>query len=135
MKPQRETRPIAVTGSRGRAALLSGEASRPPRVTARSPTIIGSLAEHIERDTGESWRTDAFTGTALVDCIEAILVYLTPETAKNPALPPLVAKQAAKMPPEFAEQYRTPAGFGFMRAHSLIAEIENRPRPGNITTK
>jgi hypothetical protein len=34
------------------------------------------------------------------------------------------------MPPEFAERYRTPAGLGFMRAHSLITEIENRPRPG-----
>jgi hypothetical protein len=93
-------------------------------------SLISNVAERIEAETGKSWRTDVFTGMALHDCIEAIILYLTPEAEKNPAIPPAVEKQAGKMPPGFAERYRSPGGLGYMRAHSLITEIENRPRPG-----
>jgi hypothetical protein len=137
-----ETRRALEASAREHGRSLSQEAEHGLREYLKKPagsarnralaTIIGSLATNIERDTGENWRTDTFTGTALLDCVEAVLIYLAPEAENNPAIPPAVEKQAAMMPPGFAEQYRTPAGLGFMRAHSLITQIENRPRPGKM---
>jgi hypothetical protein len=94
--------------------------------------IIGSLAETIERDTGLSWRSDIFTSMALRYAVEAFLFHFSPGTAEKPTIPPAVETRAAKMPDELAERHRRPAGFGHMRAYSLITEIENRPRPGKM---
>jgi hypothetical protein len=95
--------------------------------------IIGGLAEGIEQQTGKSWRTDIFTSMAMRYAVEAVLFHLAPGTEENPAIPPAVEKQAAKMSGEFADRYRRPAGLGHMRAYSLIAEIESRPRAGKET--
>jgi hypothetical protein len=137
-----ETRRALEASARKHGRSLSQEAEVGLREYLKKPTgaarnralaaIVGNLAESIAKKTGENWRTDVFSGMALVDCIQAVLVYLTPEAEKSPAVPPAVEKQAAKMPPGFAERYRTPAGLGFMQAHSLITEIENRPRLGKM---
>ena len=50
-------------------------------------------------------------------------------TAVPPATPPAIENAAARMPPDLAERYRKPAGFGHMRAFSLIADIEQAPLP------
>jgi hypothetical protein len=94
--------------------------------------VIGLLAEGIEQQTGKSWRTDVFTSMALRYAIEIVLFQFAPGTEENPTIPDAVEKQAAKMPEEFAERCRKPAGFGYMRAHHLITEIESRPRPGKM---
>jgi hypothetical protein len=95
--------------------------------------IIFGLAERIEQQTGKSWRTDVFTSMALRYSVEAVLTHFSPGTEENPAIPPAVEKHAAKMPDEFADRYRRPAGLGHMRAYNLIAEIESRPRAGKET--
>jgi hypothetical protein len=94
--------------------------------------VIGLLAEGIELQTGKSWRTDVFTSMALRCAIEAILFNFAPGIEESPVIPDAVEKRAAKMPEEFAERCRKPAGFGYMHAHSLITEIESRPRPGKM---
>jgi predicted transcriptional regulator len=95
-------------------------------------SIVANLAEGIEAQTGKSWRTDIFTSMAVRYAIEAVLFHFAPGTTEAPAIPEAVERQAEKMPPEFAERYRKPAGFGYMRAHHLITEIESRPRPGKM---
>lgn len=74
---------------------------------------------------------------ALRYAIETVLFHFAPGigTEERPEIPPAVEAMSAKMPGEFAERYRRPAGFGHMRAYSLITEIENRPRPGKEHTE
>ena len=88
-------------------------------------TAIELLVENIERETKESWRDDPWTGLVLRHAVEALLFHFTPEPPEGTvAAPPAVDKAAAKMPPEFAQQFRTPAGFAHTLAYNLIHEIE-----------
>jgi hypothetical protein len=138
-----ETRRALEASARKHGHSLSHEAEAGLRAYLKKPdgaahnraiaAIIGNLAEGIERETGESWKTDIFTSMALRYAVEAVLFHFAPGTEENPAIPPALEKQAAKMPGEFADGYRRPAGLGHMRAYSLITEIVNRPRPGKPT--
>ncbi len=137
-----ETRHALEAAAKKRGRSLSREAEVGLRYYLEKPAgaarnraiafIIGNVAEGIEKQTGQSWRRDVFTSMALRYAVEAILFHLAPGTEENPALPPAVEKQAAKMPNEFADRYRRPAGFGHMRAYSLIAEIEAAPRSSKM---
>jgi hypothetical protein len=137
-----ETRRALEASARKHRRSLSQEAEAGLRDYLKKPAgearnraiaaIIGNLAEGIEQQTGENWRTDIFTSMALRYAVEAVLFHLAPGTEENPAIPPAVEKQSAKMPGEFADSYRRPAGLGHMRAYSLINEIENRPRAGKM---
>jgi hypothetical protein len=137
-----ETRRALEVSARKHRRSLSQEAEAGLRDYLKKPAgekrnraigaIVGHLAQGIEQQTGKSWRTDVFTSMALRYAIEAVLFHFAPGTEKTPAIPPAVEKQAAKMPGEFAERYRRPAGLGHIRAYSLIAEIENQPRKDKI---
>jgi hypothetical protein len=137
-----ETRRALEEAARKHGRSLSQEAEVRLRYALEKPTgaarnraiayMIGNLAEGIEKQTGKSWRTDVFTSMALRYAVEAVLFHFAPGTGENPEIPPTVEKQATKMPAEFADRYRRPAGFGHMRAYSLIAEIESRPRPNKM---
>jgi len=137
-----ETRRALEASARKHRRSLSQEAEAGLRDYLKKPAgeprnraiaaITGNLAEGIERETGQSWRTDVFTSMALRYAVEAVLFHFAPGTEETPAIPPAVEKQAAKMPGEFADRYRRPAGLGHMRAYSLITEIESRPRPGRM---
>jgi hypothetical protein len=137
-----ETRRALEVSARKHRRSLSQEAEAGLRDYLKKPAgekrnraigaIVGNLAQGIEQQTGKSWRTDVFTSMALRYAIEAVLFHFAPGTEETPAIPPAVEKQAAKMPGEFAERYRRPAGLGHIRAYSLIAEIENQPRKGKI---
>jgi hypothetical protein len=93
--------------------------------------LIARQAEGIERDTGKSWLDDPFTGQALRYAIDALVFHFAP-TPEQPAVPPAIEEAAARMLPEIATRYRTPAGLGHIAATHLITEIElsaNPPRP------
>jgi hypothetical protein len=85
---------------------------------------VAILAERIEQAAGESWRQDQFTGLALRYAVEALLFHFAPTPEGVPAVPPAVEKAAEKMPPEFAERFRKPAGLGHTLAFNLIQELE-----------
>jgi hypothetical protein len=85
---------------------------------------VALLAERIERATGQSWRQDKFTGWALRYAVEALLFHLAPTAEGEPAATPAVEKSAEKMPPEFAERFRRPAGLGHTLAFNMILELE-----------
>ena len=85
---------------------------------------VAILAERIEQAAGESWRQDQFTGLALRYAGEALLFHFAPTPEGVPAVPPAVEKAAEKMPPEFAERFRKPAGLGHTLAFNLIQELE-----------
>ncbi len=87
-------------------------------------TAVALLAENIERDAKKNWRDDPFTGLALRYAVEALLFHFAPSPEGTPAVPPAIDEEASKMPPEFAERFRKPAGFGHMLAYNLIHEIE-----------
>jgi hypothetical protein len=137
-----ETRRALEASARKHRRSLSQEAEAGLRDYLKKPVgearnraiaaIVGNLAEGIEQQTGKSWRTDVFTSMALRYAIEAVLFHFAPGTEENPAIPPAVEKQAAKMPGEFADRYRRPAGLGHIRAYSLLAEIESKPRRGKM---
>jgi hypothetical protein len=85
---------------------------------------VALLAAYVERDAGERWLDDPFTGMALLHAVEAFLLRLTPVAEGPPAVPAAVENAAARMPPAFAAEFRTPSGFGHMLAHHLSREIE-----------
>jgi hypothetical protein len=85
---------------------------------------VALLAERIEQAAGKSWRQDQFTGLALRYAVEALLFHFAPTPEGVPAAPPAVEKAAEKMPPEFAERFRKPAGLGHTLAFNLIQELE-----------
>jgi hypothetical protein len=85
---------------------------------------VAILAERIEQAAGERWRQDQFTGLALRYAVEALLFHFAPTPEGVPAVPPAVEKAAEKMPPEFAERFRKPAGLGHTLAFNLIQELE-----------
>ena len=135
-----ETRRALEAAARKSGRSLSQEAEHGLRYYLEKPAgaarnralaaIVGNLAEGIEKQTSKSWRSDIFTSMALRYAVEAVLFHFAPGIEENPAIPPAVEAQAAKMHAEFGDRYRRPAGLGHMRAYSLITEIENRPRPG-----
>jgi uncharacterized protein (DUF1778 family) len=91
---------------------------------------ISFMAEAIEKVTGRSWLDDPFTGRALWHAIDVFAYYFAPAvTGGSVDVPPLVAQSSAKLPPERAEQFCTPNGFGYMNAHFIINEIEQAARP------
>jgi hypothetical protein len=108
-----------------RTVLKPSKAEQRNRALARA---VATLAENIERATGHSWKTDAFTGQALRDAIDAFLFHFAPTTSDSPTVPAPVEEMATKMPPEFAAAYRTPAGLGRLIAFSAIHEIESAMR-------
>jgi hypothetical protein len=110
-----------------RFALLKRDDVPQPRNGALGFAIV-NLAESIERETGQSWRTDIFTSMALRYAVEALLFHFAPGTEESPTIPEKVEERAAKMPDEFGQRHRRPAGLGHTRAHALITEIELRPR-------
>jgi hypothetical protein len=95
---------------------------------------IVSLAEKIERETGKNWRTDVFTSMALRYGVEAFLFHFAPGTEENPAIPEKVNERVAKMPDEFGQRHRRPAGLGHHIAYALAAELEGRPRRSEPTS-
>jgi hypothetical protein len=111
-----------------RAMHQATDTQRRNRALAHS---ITRLAESIERDTSKSWLDDPFTGQALRYALEALIFHFAP-TQEQPAVPPAIEEAAARMLPEIATRYRTPAGLGHMVATHLITEIElstNPPEP------
>lgn len=88
---------------------------------------VGQIAERIENETRKSWRDDAYTGMALLHATEILLVRLVAGTKTDPPVPSAIEKAASKMPPEFAERFRKPAGLGQLLAYNLILEIETAP--------
>jgi hypothetical protein len=85
---------------------------------------IAVLAENIERDTKKSWREDPFTGMALRYAVEHLLLQYAPAPPEGaPMVPPAIDEAASKMPPEFAQRFRTPAGFANTLTYNLILEI------------
>jgi hypothetical protein len=90
---------------------------------------IVRLAESIEQQTGKNWLSDIFTSMALRHAVETILFHFAPGTEQKPQVPQVVEERAARMPDEFAERYRKPAGFGYIAASHLITEIELSANP------
>jgi hypothetical protein len=134
-----ETRTALERGARKRGVSLSQHVEFLLKAAMHKPTAsqlrnqalgraITILAENIERDTGRSWRDDAFTGQSLRYAVEALLFHFTPTLPDPLTLPKPVDDRAAKMPEEFADRYRTPAGLGHMAAFAMIAEIESAAR-------
>jgi hypothetical protein len=96
-----------------------------PRSNALA-AAVALLAENIEHGTGENWREDEWTGMALRYAVETLLYHCapTPPSEGAPAVPSAIEQTVGKMPPEFAERFRKPAGFGHTLAFHLILEIE-----------
>ena len=94
---------------------------------------VAVLAENIDQGTGADWRKDPFAGRALRCSVEALLSHLvaTQEKGASPAIPPAVERAAEKMPPEFAERFRTPEGFGNTLAYNLALEIKEHAASGS----
>jgi hypothetical protein len=130
-----EHRPRPLTVSRMaelllKAALLNKEPSG--RHNNALAAAVERLAENIERGTNKSWRDDVFTGMALRYAIEHLLYHFAPTPDGDPLVPAAVNEAAAKMPEEFAQRFRKPAGFGHTLAFQLIHEIEQAMSPGPI---
>jgi hypothetical protein len=87
---------------------------------------VALLAERIEAETKLNWREDPFTGFALCYAAEHLLFHYAPapEGTGMPPAPPAVEEAAAKMHPEFADNFRKPHFFGRMLADFLIREIK-----------
>jgi len=95
-----------------------------PRNSALA-NAIEVLVENIERDTNKSWRDDVWTGLAVRYAVETLLFHYAPTPPEGTvAVPPAVDEAAGKMPPEFAQRFRTPAGFAHTLAYNLILEIQ-----------
>jgi hypothetical protein len=94
-----------------------------PRNTALA-AAVALLTKNTEAATGQSWREDQWTGMALRYAVEALLFHFAPTPEGTPAVPSAIDEAASKMPPEFAERFRKPAGLGHMLAYNLINELE-----------
>ena len=87
---------------------------------------IALLAENIEAGTKETRLTDPWTGFALCNAAEHLLLRFmpAPEREGMPPAPSAVKEAAAKMHPDHAEQFCKPHFFGRELAQFLILEIE-----------
>ena len=104
-----------------------------PRNNALAAAVI-LLAENIERGTRKNWRDDPFTGFALCNAVEHLVLHFTPAPVSEglPAAPPAVEQEASRMHPDQAEHFRKPHGFGRTLAQFLIYEIEQATSSGLI---
>src|SRR5262249_466350 len=94
---------------------------------------IALLAQNVEEPPKRAWLAAEWTGKALRDAVEALLFHYAPTPEEQDGkLPAAVDQAAAKMPPEFAERFRKPAGFGHFMAFRLINEIKQATSPGPI---
>ena len=87
---------------------------------------VALLAEVIEQDTARSWLDDPFTGLALRHAVQLVAYHFASMSTGAPEIPTAITEAAFKMPPDFAERYRTPEGFGSLKAFGLINEIDMR---------
>jgi hypothetical protein len=109
------------------AAYILKEGLKKPSGEPRNFSLacaVALIAEKIERETQKSWRDDQFTRQALAYAIETLLAYIAPDVKEAPAIPPAIEAAAAKRPPPYAEDFRTPDGAGFFLASNLINEIQ-----------
>jgi hypothetical protein len=92
--------------------------------------IVATLAADVEKATGRSWQEDAFTSRAVGLATDTILFHFGPAKADGgePVVPERVESSVARMPPDFAARYRTPAGLGQTIAFAVISEIESAAR-------
>jgi hypothetical protein len=91
--------------------------------------IVGDLAEGVEHDTQESWRDDSWTAEALRYYIDATVAHFAAKATDKPTVPAAIERAAASMPPELSELYRTPRGYGLVKAQLAIAEIKQAAIP------
>jgi hypothetical protein len=92
--------------------------------------MVAELAEIAERDTGKSWQDDPWTGEALRYLIDAALFHFASKPKDRPTVPAKIERDAARMPPEFADYFRTSKGYGLVKSRFAIAEIEQAATPG-----
>jgi hypothetical protein len=91
--------------------------------------VIARMAERIETRTGRSWLEDPFTALALRYAIHAFAFHCAPFSTNGSAeVPPMINDETARMLSTFAEQFRTPEGFGVTNAQFIITEIESAAR-------
>jgi hypothetical protein len=112
------------------AEILLEAGLRKPRGEPHNRSLgiaIGALAEDIERDTGRSWRQDAFAAQALRNGIETILL----QSAKQGpvTVPPALEREAAKMPAELGLRFRDAVGFGQTAGYDFVQKLKQAPVP------
>jgi hypothetical protein len=97
------------------------------------------MAEAIEKDTGRNWLEDPFTGQTLLVAIHHFAMRFAPhltaqatDSSVGADVPPSLHEATAKMPPGFAQQFRTTVGLGFWKAQMLINEIEGASAPPEV---
>jgi hypothetical protein len=117
-----------------RLALLKDKDEPPQACNTALGHCIVTLAENIQGETDKSWRTDVFTSMALRHGVEALLSHFGPGTEENPTPPEKVEERASKMPGDFGQRHRRPAGLGHLMAYAMITEIEGRRRRGEPTS-
>jgi hypothetical protein len=97
--------------------------------------LITLLAEEIEKGTGKSWLDDPFTSLALQYAIGHVALHFAATAEGDIANPAPIGEAAAKMPPEFAERFRKPEGFGGLKAYNLIHEVQQAARPPRVPSE
>jgi hypothetical protein len=130
-----ETRTALDRRAKGHSRSLSQEIERALRewvYQERGHAHVRGLAHAItllirtmEGTTQGRWLDDPFTCQAVRLGIETLLFHFGPQGA--PAVPASVAAASAKMPPEAADRFQTPSGFGERKAFDLVAQIESVP--------
>jgi hypothetical protein len=98
------------------------DAQRRNQALARAIVLV---AENLERNTGQPWNEDAFTGQALRYATETLLFRFGPTPTDSLVVPPAVEALANTMPPDFAQRYRTPAEVGHLAALGIINELDS----------
>jgi hypothetical protein len=91
---------------------------------------VAALAEDIERESGRSWRQDAFAAQALRNGIETILL----QSAKQGpvTVPPALEREAAKMPAELGLRFRNAVGFGQTAGYDFVQKLKRAPTPETL---
>ena len=142
IRPDTRSALEAAADAHGRS--LSQEVEFRLRASLRKPTseqrrnqalahAVTLLVEVIEQDTGRSWLDDPFTGLALRHAVQLVAYHFASMSTEGaPEIPTAITEAAFKMPPDFAERYRTPEGFGSLKAFGLINEIEHAALPQKI---
>jgi hypothetical protein len=139
-----ETRMALEHGARETGRSISQHAESILRAAIHKPTdaqrrnqalarTIALVAENLEKSTGQPWNEDAFTGQALRHATEALLFHFAPTPPDSLTVPPAIEAMASRMPPDFGERYRTPAGIGHLAAYRVISEVDStlESRPPN----
>lgn len=113
-----------ITNNTGRSRLHT-------EALARAIAVVAKL---IEDRTGRNWLNDPYAGAALCSAVLFIALRFA-STSDDPEIPPAIAEWAARMPPDLAEMYRRPGGFGDLTALQLINEIEHAARPSRVNNE